>query len=433
MSKANRRQFLVGCSSAIAAMAGARLNTAVFGNPDDEPNQNILVVIFLRGGCDALSVIAPMGGEDRGYYEVARPDLAIPTSGDNSLLQLGSHNLGLHPSASHLYELYNAGHLSIIPATGMHSNTRSHFDAMAYMELGTPDSKTAASGWITRHILTSSFQDNNSLLPYLGVGSMNPTSLSGTTSAISMNSPSQFKLDRGFWRWRDAQKAAWRSIYGRSSSAVHSAGLNALDTVDLIQVSDTDNYTPENGAVYPNNSFGDQLQTVAQMIKLQIGLRVSTIDLGGWDTHESQAGGDPSTGYFSDRISMLSQGMHAFFTDLNSSGTENYANRVTTIVMSEFGRRLRENDNRGTDHGHGGFMFVMGGESEGGMHGTWPGLHTDQLYDNVDLAVTTDYRQVLSEILIRRFDNPNVGSYFPGYSSYAPSGNRKRIRPHSGL
>ncbi|MFT5196738.1 MAG: hypothetical protein ACI9EW_000273 [Cellvibrionaceae bacterium] len=423
MFKTSRRGFLVGCSSAIAAMAGSQMNRVVFGNPEEEPNQNIMVVIFLRGGCDALSVIAPMGGDDRGYYEAARDSLQLPASGAGGLLQLGSSNLGLHHRAAHLHELFTDNKLAVIPATGMHSNTRSHFDAMQYMELGTPDSKSATSGWLTRHLQTSGTAWQDDLLPVLGVGDISPTSLAGTYNKVSMSSVNDFRLDRGFSPERDFQRSTLRSLYRAKNSVVHNSGLNAINATDIVELNSIGSYTAENGADYPSGSFGDQLKLVAQMIKLQLGLKVATVDLGGWDTHENQGHTNVSgpAGYFADRLGMLSQGMKAFYDDLNGAGPSNdFSKRTTVVCMSEFGRRLRENENRGTDHGHGGYMMVMGGETNGGLHGTWPGLHNDQLYDNADLAVTTDYRRVLSEIMIRRFQNNNLGTIFPGYSDYSP-------------
>lgn len=421
MFKTSRRGFLVGCSSAIASMAGSKMGRVVFGSPEDEPNQNIMIVIFLRGGCDAINFITPMGGDDRGHYEAARDSLRLPVSGEGSLLQLGTSSLGLHPRAAALHDLFNDGKLALIPATGMHSNTRSHFDAMQYMELGTPDNKAATSGWLTRHLQTSNLPWQDDMMPVLGVGDISPTSLSGTYNKVSMSNVNDFRMDRGFSPERDLQRSSLRSMYRRKNSVVHNSGLNALDAADIVQLNSIGGYTPENNADYPNNGFGNQLQLIAQMIKLQLGMRIATIDLGGWDTHENQGYGDPTAGYFADRIGMLSQGMKALYDDLNGSqpGTD-YSNRISVVCMSEFGRRLKENDNRGTDHGHGGFMMVMGGETNGGLHGQWPGLHTDQLYDNADLAVTTDYRRVLSELVIRRFGNPNIGTIFPEYTDYSP-------------
>jgi len=155
MPAITRRAFLkVGCSAAIAAMAGSRFGSFAFGSPLEEPNQNILIVIFLRGGADVLNILSPLSGDDRVYYEDARPELKIPVA---ELLPLGSHPLGLHPAMYALHDLYNAGDLAIVQAAGMHSDTRSHFDAQAFMERGAPDQTLPSTGWLTRHIETAPF------------------------------------------------------------------------------------------------------------------------------------------------------------------------------------------------------------------------------------------------------------------------------------
>jgi uncharacterized protein (DUF1501 family) len=179
--------------------------------------------------------------------------------------------------------------------------------------------------------------------------------------------------------------------------------------------------TLANGASYPNGQFGSNLKTVAKLMKLGVGLKAATVDLGGWDTH--QAEGEGSGGYLSNLVAELSNGLAAFYTDLDESDSPTYADRMTLVVVSEFGRRLTENASRGTDHGHGSGIFVLGGQVNGGrVISNWPGLHNDQLYDRADLAVTIDYRQVLSEILVRRLGNPRLGAVFPGYKDYQPLG-----------
>jgi uncharacterized protein (DUF1501 family) len=234
-----------------------------------------------------------------------------------------------------------------------------------------------------------------------------------------MNTPKDFTLN-GHWRYGDWQRMALRKMY-TGDTWLHQAGLQTLDAVDVIEYASPETYTPENGAVYPSGGFGSSLQTVAQMIKMQLGMRIATIDLGGWDTHEYQ--GDGGTGYFAGRLAELSSGIHALMSDLSNSGGTDHSKRLTLVVMSEFGRSFRENASHGTDHGHGNVMFVAGGSVNGGkVYGQWPGLATEQLYDRRDLAITTDYRQVLSEILIRRLGNPNLGTIFPGYTGYKPIG-----------
>ncbi len=421
MPKVTRRGFMVGCSAAIAAMAGSRLSYVAFGSPEAEPNQDILLVIFLRGGLDGLNVVPVIAGTDRGVYESSRSNIAIPTTGDYAALNLDGQ-FGLHRGAEALHELYQQNTLAIVHAAGLTSDTRSHFDAMEYMELGTPDNKSSHTGWLTRHLNTAGNLGSEVIMPALSVGSLSPTSLAGSREAIGMTNPNDFSFG-GHWQYENWQRLAMREMYA-GSSWIHSAGIQTLDAIDILEASNPGNYTPENGAEYPNNSFGRNMQSVAQMIKMQLGMRVATVDLGGWDTHDSQ--GDNGQGYFSDRLRTLAEGMKAFYVDLNGNAVNN-GRRITTVVMSEFGRSLKENGSRGTDHGHGNIMFVMGDHVKGGkVHGTWPGLGIDpitgqsQLYDNRDLAVTTDYRQVLFEILNRRMENPNIGTIFPGYTDYTP-------------
>lgn len=414
--KITRRGFLVGCSSAIAAMAGARINQVVFGSPEGSFNEDILVLVFLRGGCDVLNLIPPIGGADRGYYETARPDLKIPIAGEGRALNL-NNQFGLHPGAGALYDIFQDQKLAIVTATGLQEDTRSHFDAMSYMELGTPGSKSSTTGWLTRHFQTASNLPTEMLMPALAVGNLQPTSLRGYTETTAMSSTSNFNLNNGPWRWRDESKIALQQLYNTGGSSLHLAGQETINFVDVFEQNSTGNYVPANGAVYPDTSFGDRLQTVAQMIKMNIGLRVANVDLGGWDTHDRQ--GDGSSGYFNTRITELSDGLAAFYADLAGCGGTNYANKTTVVVMSEFGRRLRENADGGTDHGHGSMMMVMGGNVNGGIYGDWPGLETSQLYDNADLEVTTDYRQVLSEVLVKRLGNPNIETVFPGFSEYS--------------
>ncbi len=418
MFQTSRRGFMVGCSAAIAAMAGGRLGYVAFGSPLQEPNQEIVLVVFLRGGMDGLSAVFPIAGDDRGYYQNNRESVAIPVSGNNAALPL-TDLFGLHSAAAPLYGFYQDKKLAIIHAAGLTSDTRSHFDAMKYMELGTPGSKSATNGWLTRHLQSAPNLASNLIMPALSVGSLSPTALAGSTEAIGMSSPTSFNFG-GHWRYAEDQRQAVRNMY-TGDSWLHSAGLQTLNAIDVVEYGDPGNYTPENGAVYPGNSFGRNLQTVAQMIKLQLGLHVATIDLGGWDTHENQ--GDGGTGYFANQFGSLASGLAALMTDLSNSGGTDHSQRLTVVVMSEFGRTFKQNASRGTDHGHGNVMFVLGGKVNGGqVYGQWPGLHTDQLYDRRDLNITTDYRQILSEILIRRLQNPNLGVIFPNYTNYQPLG-----------
>lgn len=411
-----RRGFLAGCSAAIAAYSGSRFDTVSFGDPSQ--NDEILIVLFLRGGMDGLSLVPPIAGADRGHYLAARPNIAIPTAGAGAALPLDAQ-FGIHPSAAPLRELFQAGHLGIIQATGMIDVVnKSHFDAMQFIELGTPGQKSQTTGWLTRHLRSASNLPAEIVMPSLALGDMQPVSLAGSVETVNMNDPERFNVSNGPWSWRAQQKQALRQLFQADSSWLHEAGVAAIDAIDIIEGTVTGDYTPSNGAVYPTSSFGDQLQTLAQLIKLDLGLQTAALDIGGWDTHFDQFG----EAQMQEMIGDLAAGLAAFYTDLDGAGGANYTNRTTIVVQSEFGRELSENADRGTEHGYGNVMMVLSGNAIGGIHGTWPGLHVDQLQDQTDLDVTTDYRQVLSEILIRRMCNTEIGTIFPGYSGYQPLG-----------
>ncbi len=417
MSDFSRRSFLVGCSSAIAAMAGSRITYAALG-PEIGSNDEVLIMIFLRGGMDGINFVLPIAGADRGHYETARPQIMVPVTGPDAALPLNAQ-FGLHPGAAALLPLYQAGKLAIVHAAGMNIASRSHFDAMEFLELGTPGVKTTTTGWLARHLATAANLPPDILIPSLAIGSNQPTSLLGDPDTVAMTRPDQFNLNTGPSSWRTLQRVAMRRMYETQATHLHDAGIQALNASDLVQAYVGSGYVPSNGAVYPSGSFGDQMKVMAQMIKLEVGLRVATIDLGGWDTHNSQGG---ATGTYANVLNTLSEGLAALYTDLDGSGANNHTQRLTMVVQSEFGRRFRENADRGTDHGHANRMMILGGNVNGGLFGPWPGLGPGQLFDNNDLAVTTDFRQVLSEIIIRRLANPNLGAIFPGYDQYDPLG-----------
>ncbi|MGQ9614435.1 DUF1501 domain-containing protein [Chloroflexus sp.] len=418
-----RREFLMGCSAAIAAMAAARVGQLAFAEPaQPQATNEIFVQIFLRGGCDGLSLLCPYQDP---HYRSARGSLALPISGPNAPLLIAPSNpsysntaFGLNSKMPHLRDLYNSGHLAFIHACGLDDDTRSHFDAMDYIERGTPGNKTTNSGWLTRHLQTQG--GVSTMLPAIAASSAPPASLLNYAGSVAVTSPDRFNISTG-WRYNRSQEnypflSTLREIYSRSSiNPLAPAGRRVTQVIDVMR--SMGSYTPASGITYPSGSFGDALKTVAQLIKADLGLQVATIDFGGWDTHEAQANSD-GTGYLPDRLGILSQGLHAFYNDLNA-----YHSRLTVVILSEFGRRLGRNQSNGTDHGHGNVMMVLGGNVNGGrIYGTWPGLHPDQLDKRQDLQITTDYRQVLSEILVRRLGNPKLGTIFPGLPSYTPLG-----------
>ena len=406
MPPLTRRNFLQGCSSAIAALAGARLTNLSFTQQDT--SNDTLVVVFLRGGWDALNVIPPIDGDDRGFYETARPDIKI-----SDLLPLNDQ-FGMHPALAPLHELYQQGRMGIVHAVGLNYDTRSHFDAMEYIELGTPGSKSSTSGWITRHLQSGGV---SSILPALSTSGA-PSSLLNFTPTVSLNDPSEFsQWDNGLVA---SQQKALRQMYS-GESLLHRAGTRTLDSLGIVSPLVEQEYQPSNGASYSDNELSTQLQTVARMIKLETGLRVATVDYGGWDTHEYET--DGNGGYIAELLGNLASGLSNFYLDLDSG----YTDRLSVVVISEFGRRLVQNEAYGTDHGHGSVMFALGGGVNGGqVYGAWPGLHNDQLYDHADLAITTDYRQVLSEMLTRRLGNTDIDAVFPGF---VPSSDLGIFRP----
>jgi uncharacterized protein (DUF1501 family) len=371
------------------------------------------VHVFLRGGCDGLSLVAPYADED---YINNRPTLKLNAPGSSSNAAYDLPNplnrdilFGLHPKAGALKELYDQQQLAIVHACGLTNGTRSHFDAMDYIERGTPESLNTTSGWLTRHLESINAAG---YIPALAAAALPPTSLLASADAIAMNNVGDFKL-YGHWKYGPKQKSALRSFYS-DDSALEQTGKTTLNTLDAVAAKNLGSYAPEPGVEYPSewyvNSFSDSLKLVAQMIKADLNVQVATVDYGGWDTHEGQPWVLPNL------IDGLARGIGAFYNDL-----ARYHSRLTIVIMSEFGRRLRENRSGGTDHGHGNLMLVLGGNVNGGkIYGDWPSLEPDMLDHYVDLAITTDYRRVLSEILVRRLANGQLGRVFPNYSGYAP-------------
>ncbi len=417
----SRRGFMVGCSAAIAAMAGGRVSNLVFAA--DSVPRDILVVVFLRGGCDALSLVAPTNDD---HYVNKRLNLRV-TDGDPSTDQAAGWQLDntldpaagfrFHNKARPLHELYVSNNLAIVHACGLTNGTRSHFDAMDYIERGTPTNKNASNGWIARHLRSigvSASQPGE--LPGVAAGSTMPTSLMGSPVTVAMSRPADFRFSR-HWKYGPLQQEALRGFYGAGIGGVYDAGtvtLGSLDAVNAKLPKDSNGnplpYVPETeaGKEYPTDwyvsGFKDSLQCIAQLVKMDMGLQIATVDYGGWDTHQDQ------NSLLTRQIDGMSRALAAFYNDMR-----NYHTRLTVAVISEFGRRLKANDSGGTDHGHGGVMMVMGGNVKGGrMYGRWPGLADEQLDNNVDLQVTTDFRTVLSEIVVRRLANGKLGQIFPG-------------------
>lgn len=369
-------------------------------------NRDVLVAIFQRGGMDGLNAVVPFG-EGARYYD-RRPTIAIPepNGGDYAAIDLDGY-FGLHPAMRPLKEIWDANRLAIVHGAGSPDPTRSHFDAMEYMERGTPGDRTTTAGWINRHLQTAAWE-NDSPFRAVGIGAMVQGSLRGATNALALRSIVDFHL-----QGREDQTAAitqtLASLYGvgASSDMLGTQAGEVFSTIDLLSQMALTDYTPEYGAEYPDSDFGQALRQVAQLIKSDVGLEVACVDIGGWDTHESQGGVE---GEFAYLVGTFAEGLAAFHTDM-----QDYMNGITVVSMSEFGRRLEENASGGTDHGHGNCMFVMGGGVTSGVYGRWQGLG-DEALDEGDLAVSTDYRDVLAEIVTRRLQNPALADIFPNYT-----------------
>lgn len=370
--------------------------------------RDILVCIFLRGGADGLNVVVPVGDDD--YYR-NRPLLAIrpPGSGGREAIDLDGF-FGLHPSLAPLKELYDDGVLAAVQATGSPDTTHSHFDAMDFMERGTPGSKAIPTGWIGRH-LASLDTGNDSPFRAVGVGSLLPASLRGPVPVTALRSIAGFHLESRSGRETETARFEDRlsSLYA-GNAWLDLQAQQTLEAVATLAAADPGSQGAANGAVYPDSEFGRALRQTAQLIKADLGLEVACVDMGGWDTHAQQG---RATGMMADLLAELAAGLSAFYTDLSGR-----MGRITVVTMSEFGRRLRENASGGTDHGHGNFMFLLGGGVRGGrVYGNWPGLAAGQLVGPGDLVITTDYRTVLAEIIERRLGNPRLADVFPGFTS----------------
>ena len=367
-----------------------------------------LVCIFLRGGMDGLSAVVPYG-EGATFYD-ARPTQRVREPGNASGAALDLDGFfGLHPALAPLEDIYRTGDLGVVHAVGSTDPSRSHFDAMQFMENGTPGTKMTSTGWLGRHLKSAAWE-NGSPFRAVGMGAMLPASLRGGTP-LSLRSITDFHLrGRQGERWRVEQALSdLYSLHTPDEMLGPQADL-VFETVKMLKALEAPNYQPAGGASYPDDrhSFGKGLEQIAQLIKAEVGLEVACLDLGGWDTHEGQGTLDGNFNYLLDT---LGRGLEALYTDLGDR-----MQRVTVLTMSEFGRRVKENASAGTDHGRGGVMMLMGGGVRGGqVYSQWPTLEPHAL-NNGDLAVTTDYRDVLAEVVAQRLGNPKLAEVFPDHT-----------------
>jgi len=398
-----RRVFLRNGALAVIGTAAVPsfLTRAAFGAPEPGARSKRLVVIFQRGAADGLNIVVPHGEPQ--YYAM-RPSINIPRK---AVIDLNGF-FGLHPSLSAFQPLWRQGHLAIVHAAGSPDPTRSHFDAQDFMESGTPGLRATDDGWLNRS-LHAMPQPVPSPFRAIALGPSLPRILSGAEPAVAMNNINDFSV--GGKNPKSAVATAFEAMYDHSSDTVlHGTGQETFDAVKMLKAADPGKYQPAAGANYPKGRLGDSLRQLAQLIKANLGVQVAFADIGGWDHHVNEGS---TEGQIANVLTEFSQSLAAFWTDLGDLGED-----TVIVTMSEFGRTARENGNRGTDHGHANVMFVLGGPVKGGrVYGRWPGLDPAQLYEGRDLALTTDFRQVLGEGVARHMGNPNLATVFPGYDN----------------
>ncbi|HYJ16331.1 MAG TPA: DUF1501 domain-containing protein [Candidatus Limnocylindria bacterium] len=358
-----------------------------------------LVVVFQRGAMDGLNVVIPF--KDAAYYQL-RPSIAVrqPGSNDESAIDLDGF-YALHPALAPLKNIYDKGHLGFIHAAGSPDNTRSHFDAQDYMEIGTPGIKSTADGWLNRALLDN--KKNPSHFRGIAVTAQLPRMLSGPTPALTLSSIEEFRFRN------EALGKALAKLYANTQDRELRFGAENLFGA-MTELKRLDSKIPVSGERYPAGRFGVGLAQIARLIKADVGLEVAFTEIGGWDTHANEGG---ATGQLANRLAELADGLAAFYRDLGDRMDD-----VVLLTMSEFGRTARENGNRGTDHGHANVMFAMGGHVRGGkVYGRWPGLAPEALNEGRDLALTTDFRAVCGEVLTRHLGQKELTKIFPGFSA----------------
>ena len=403
-----RRIFLRNSALAMVGVGTAPLwlKRALYAADAPAPRKKILVAIFQRGAADGLNVVVPHG--EKAYYNL-RPTIAIPRPTSNpekraeAAIDLDGF-FGLHPSLAPLKPLFEQQHLAIVDAVGSPDPTRSHFDAQDYMESGTPGLKATHDGWMNRALPKA--EGKVSPVRAVSLGPTLPRSMAGSNPAIALASIANFQV-------RDAQAAKqFQNMYLESKDpALQAAGRETFEAVSMLQTIQQQPYVPAAGADYPRGRFGDSLRQIAQLIKADVGVEMAFADIGGWDHHVNEVGQRASEGQLANLLTQYGQALTAFWQDMGDRMAD-----VVLVTMSEFGRTAHENGNRGTDHGHANSMFVMGGDVKGGkVYGQWPGLEREQLYEGRDLALTTDFRDVLGELVSRHLGNPTLAGVFPGY------------------
>ena len=400
----SRRVFLKNGSLALVTLGFAPSFLARTAAAETTGRSKKLIAIFQRGALDGLNMIVPFG--EAAYYQ-SRPSIAIPQPGRgqaDAAIDLDGF-FGLHPRMAPLQRLWDARQLAIVHACGSPDATRSHFDAQDYMESGTPGVKSTQDGWLNRY-LKAKAEEHETPFRAVALAAQMPRALQGPAPAIAMTQIQQFGLRGG-----GAMPTSFESQYAAAADAVlKKTGREAFDAMRMLQTNNPQNYQPENGAVYPRSGYGDALRQIAQLIKADVGLEVGFTEITGWDHHVNEGS---VTGQIANRLDDFAQGLAALALDLGDRFED-----TIIVSMSEFGRAVAENGNRGTDHGHGNAMLILSGSDTlrgRKVYGKWPGLRPEQRYEGRDLAITTDFRDVFGEIVTRHLGVRNSSTIFPGY------------------
>jgi uncharacterized protein (DUF1501 family) len=361
--------------------------------------KKVLIAIFQRGAADGLNIVVPFF--EKRYYEV-RPTIAVPEPGKpNGAIDLDGR-FGLHPSLQSLKSLWDSGQLAIVEAAGSPDPNRSHFEAQDYMESGTPG-RVAGDGWLNRALPPAT--PETSPLRAIAIGAKMPRTLMGNRGAVAVGNLQQFQV-------RDpGSSGILQSLYANTDdAALVTQGKETFEAVRMIEAINRRPYSPANRAQYAGE-FGRSLQQIARLIKADVGVEAAFADIGGWDHHSNEV---PQ---LANLLREFGSSISAFAYDMGDRMED-----IVLVTMSEFGRTVHEDGNNGTDHGHGNVMFVVGGPIRGGkIYGSWPGLESEQLFEKRDLAVTTDFRAVLGE-LVRRHLGYNTDPVFPGFQAGTPLG-----------
>jgi uncharacterized protein (DUF1501 family) len=391
-----RRVFLRNSALAMVGVGSAPLwlQRTLYGKSGER--KRILVAIFQRGAADGLNIVVPHG--EKAYYQL-RPTIGIarPGSGGEAAVDLDG-SFGLHPSLAPLQPLFRQGHLAIVDAVGSPDPTRSHFDAQDYMESGTPGLKATADGWMNRALAKG---ERVSPVRAVSLGPVLPRAMRGSQPALALQNLGDFQI-----RNPEAAKAFEQLYTEAQDPLLQATARETFEAIAMLQAVQKQPYQAAGGAEYPRGRFGDSLRQVAQLIKAEVGVELAFADVGGWDHHVNEPG------QMANLLREYGQALHAFWTDMGDRMED-----VALVTMSEFGRTAHENGNRGTDHGHANCMFVLGGGIQGGkVYGRWPGLEREQLYEDRDLALTSDFRDVLGELVARHLGNSRLEGVFPGYA-----------------